>query len=284
MDKVKRQRRKFFSVPHIILYFVAIAWMLTTIMPLFSAVLSSFKSTEEMYRNALMLPSVWRFENYSIANELGNAFRSIKNSLTIALCTVVVEAIVGMMAAYSISRKSHIKFAKNSYMLFVIAVMVPIHSTLIPISSFATRLNMKNNLLFLVLVYVCFNLAQAIFLYTGFLNSIGREIDEAAIIDGCGNMRLLTRVLLPICKPIIATEAIFSFIYAYGELIFSLTLISEPEKYTVPRAMLSFWGEFQAQIGPQFAFIVISCIPSILIYALFHRQIQGGIMAGAVKG
>ena len=120
--------------------------------------------------------------------------------------------------------------------------MIPIHSTLIPISSMAARWNMKNNFVFLVLVYVCFNLAQGIFLFTGYLDSVSKEIDEAAIIDGCGDLGLLTRILIPICKPIIATEAIFSFIYAYGELIFSLTLISTPEKYTVSRALLSFWA------------------------------------------
>ena len=162
--------------------------------------------------------------------------------------------------------------------------MIPIHSTLIPISSMAARWNMKNNFVFLVLVYVCFNLAQGIFLFTGYLDSVSKEIDEAAIIDGCGDLGLLTRILIPICKPIIATEAIFSFIYAYGELIFSLTLISTPEKYTVSRALLSFWGEFVAQLGPQYAYILLSAIPTIIIYILFHKQIQSGVMAGSVKG
>ena len=192
--------------------------------------------------------------------------------------------IVAMMAAYAISRKRHVFFARHAYMLFVIGVMVPIHSTLIPISSMAADWGLKNNFAYLVLVYVCFNLAQGIFLFTGFLDSVSREIDEAAIIDGCSDFRLLRSILLPICKPIIATEAIFSFIYAYGELVFSLTLISDPAKYTVPRAMLSFWGEFSAQMGPQYAFIILSVIPVIIVYVLFHNQIQSGVMSGAVKG
>ena len=268
----------------LILYAIAGVWLLATIIPLLYVFISSFKTNDEMYRSALNLPIHWKIENYVVANELGHSFRSIGNSLLVALSTTVIEVIVAMMAAYAISRKRHIFFSRHAYMLFVVGVMVPIHSTLIPISSMAASWGLKNNFAYLVLVYVCFNLAQGIFLFTGFLDSVSREIDEAAIIDGCSDFRLLRSVLLPICKPIIATEAIFSFIYAYGELVFSLTLISDPAKYTVPRAMLSFWGEFSAQMGPQYAFIILSVIPVIIIYVLFHNQIQSGVMSGAVKG
>ena len=268
----------------IILYIIAVLWLLVTIMPLLYVFISSFKTNDEMYRSALNLPIEWKWENYLTANELGHAFRSIGNSLIVSTATTVIEVIVGMMAAYAISRKRHIFFARHAYMLFVVGVMVPIHSTLIPISSMAAELGVKNNFIYLVLVYVCFNLAQGIFLFTGFLDSVSREIDEAAIIDGCGDFRLLKSILLPICKPIIATEAIFSFIYAYGELVFSLTLISEPAKYTVPRAMMSFTTELSVQMGPQYAFIIVSIIPVVIIYVLFHRQIQSGVMSGAVKG
>lgn len=268
----------------IILYIIAVVWLLITLMPLIYALISSFKTNDEMYRSALQLPSAWKFENYKVANELGHSLRTIGNSLKVSFGTTILEVVVAMMAAYAISRKRHIFFARHAYMLFVIGVMIPIHSTLIPISSMAAKWNVKDNFIFLVLVYVCFNLAQGIFLFTGYLDSISREIDEAAIIDGCGDFTLLTRILIPICKPIIATEAIFSFIYAYGELIFSLTLISDPQKYTVSRALLSFWGEFVAQLGPQYAYIVLSAIPTILIYILFHKQIQSGVMEGSVKG
>lgn len=275
---MKAKHRKY------ILYVIAVIWLMITLMPMIYALISSFKTNDEMYRSALLLPEKWKLENYQIANELGHSLRTIGNSLKVSLTTTIVEVIIAMMAAYAISRKRQVFFARHAYMLFVIGVMIPIHSTLIPISSMAAKWNMKNNFLFLVLVYVCFNLAQGIFLFTGYLDSVSKEIDEAAIIDGAGDFTLLTRILLPICKPVIATEAIFSFIYAYGELIFSLTLISEPQKYTVSRALLSFWGEFVAQLGPQYAYIVLSAIPTIVIYVVFHKQIQSGVMIGAVKG
>lgn len=202
----------------VILYAIAIIWFLTTIIPLLYVFISSFKTNDEMYRSALNLPIHWKIENYVVANKIVHSIRSIGNSLIVALSTTVIEIIVAMMAAYAISRKRHIFFARHAYMLFVIGVMVPIHSTLIPISSMAADWGLKNNFVYLVLVYVCFNLAQGIFLFTGFLDSVSREIDEAAIIDGCNDFRLLRSILLPICKPIIATEAIFSFIYAYVDI------------------------------------------------------------------
>lgn len=97
-------------------------------------------------------------------------------------------------------------------------------------------------------------------------------------------MSLLTKILAPICKPIIATEAIFVFIYGYGELIFSLILLSKPEKYTVSRAMLNFTGEHSTDMGPQFAFIVMAIIPTLCIYLIFHEKVESGILSGAVKG
>ena len=98
----------------------------------------------------------------------------------------------------------------------MVGVMIPVHCTIVPISSIASSIGAKNSYWFLILVYTAFNLEQAVYLYIGFIQGIDRELDEAAIIDGCNDVFLLTKILAPICKPIIATEAIFVFIYGYG--------------------------------------------------------------------
>ena len=154
------------------------------------------------------------------------------------------------------SREKTTVFCKAAVSFFMVGVMIPVHCTIVPISSIASSLGAKDSYWFLVLVYIAFNLAQAVYLYIGFIQGIDRELDEAAIIDGCNDVSLLTKILMPICKPIIATEAIFVFIYGYGELIFSLILLSKPEKYTASRAMLNFTGEHSTDMEPQFAFIV----------------------------
>ena len=200
------------------------------------------------------MPEYWRMENYIKANEMANAFRSIGNTIFLALITAALVTVIGMMEAYILARK-RLFFVKQLYLFFMVGVMIPVHCTIVPISSIASSIGAKNSYWFLVLVYTAFNLAQAVYLYIGFIQGIDKELDEAAIIDGCNDVSLLTKILTPICKPIIATKAIFVFIYGYGELIFSLILLSKPEKYTASRAMLNFTGEHSTDMGPQFAFI-----------------------------
>lgn len=173
----------------------------------------------------------------------------------LALITTALVTVIGMMAAYILARK-RLFFVKQLYLFFMVGVMIPVHCTIVPISSIASSIGAKDSYWFLVLVYIAFKLAQAVYLYIGFIQGIDRELDEAAIIDGCNDVFLLTKILAPICKPIIATETIFVFIYGYGKLIFSLILLSKPEKYTVSRAMLNFTGEHSTDMEPQFAFIV----------------------------
>ncbi|MDO5423830.1 MAG: carbohydrate ABC transporter permease [Eubacteriales bacterium] len=267
-----------------ILYVVAFLWGAITILPLLITILSSFKNNDEIYLGMFQFPEVWRFENYKAAAEMADALVSMRNSLFLALATTVLVTVVGMLAAYALSRKNRLFFMKPLNIFFMIGVMVPVHCTIVPISNIASAVHAKDQYWFLLLVYTTFNLAQAIFLYSGYLNGIDRGLDEAAIIDGCSDMKLLTKILLPICKPIIATEAIFVFIYGYSELIFSLTLISKQNMYTVSRAMLSFAGNHSVEMGPQFAFVVMSMIPTVIIYLFFHEQVEAGMLSGAVKG
>lgn len=268
---------------HGIVYFLAFLWCVITILPLVITFISSFKNNNEIYLGLFHLPDIWRVSNYPNAVKTANALRAIGNSLFMAVATTIMVTIVGMMASYVLSRK-RLFFIKPLNIFFMIGVMVPVHCTLIPISNVASSLHAKDNYWFLLLVYTTFNLAQAIFLYTGFMNGIDRGLDEAAIIDGCGDIKLLTKVLTPICKPIIATEAIFVFIYGYSELIFSLTLISTDVKYTVSRAMLNFTGNHTIDLGAQFAFVIMAMVPTIVIYLLFHEKVEAGMLSGAVKG
>ena len=268
---------------HGIIYFAALIWGAITLLPLVVTVLSSFKNNTEIYNGTFTLPEVWRVENYARAADVANALVSIRNSLLLAVGTVILVSIIGMMSAYILSRK-RLFFIKPISILFMLGIMIPIHCTIIPISSMATQFNTKNSYFFLLLIYVTFNLAQAIFIYNGFLNGVDRELDEAAIIDGCSDVSLLLRILVPVCKPALATQAIFVFVYAYGELIFSLTLISDYAKFTVARSLLAFTGEHATTLGPQFAFMVMAMIPTVILYLVFHEQVESGMLSGAVKG
>ena len=133
------------------------------------------------------------------------------------------------MAAYILARKNF-KILSVIKVLFLFGVMVPIHCTIIPINNLATALNAKNQYYFLLFVYSAFQLAQAVFLFTGYLQGVSRDLDEAAIIDGANDWILLFKILIPISKPIMSTVAVLSFVYCYGELMFSMTLLTDVKK------------------------------------------------------
>lgn len=266
-----------------IIYIFAVFWGMITIFPLLITFLSSVKDNQGINLGMFKLPEQWLWSNYTAAFESAHIGRAVMNSVFLGIASTIVVTVIGMLAAYIISRKSF-RLKGTVYALFMVGVMVPVHCTIIPVSSLATEVGGKNSFLFLTLIYVAFNLAQAIFLYTGYLNGVDRELDEAAIIDGCDDIQLLFRVLFPVSIPIISTEAILVFIYGYGELIFSMLLLSDENKYTVSRAMLAFSGGYQQQLGPIFACIIVAVLPMIILYILFHEKVQAGMMAGAVKG
>jgi raffinose/stachyose/melibiose transport system permease protein len=134
-----------------------------------------------------------------------------------------------------------------------------------------------------MLIYVAFQLPLSVFIITGYMKGISRELDEAAEMDGCSPPRLFFRIILPISKPAIATSAIISFLFFYNELIFAVVFLSEKVKFTISLGMLQFVGYRTVQMGPIFASIVVSIIPMITIYLLFQNQVQHGMVAGAVK-
>ena len=266
-----------------ILYLVAIFLAAATFLPLIITLLSSFKTNEDLLLGMFSLPETWKFSNYPDAIRTADAIRSIGNSLFVAIATLILTVVVALPAAYVLARKPY-TYLKGIYFLFMAGVMVPVHTTLVSISKISSTLGARNSYAVLIIIYVAFNLSQAIFLFTGYIRGLSRELDGAAKIDGCGDLRLLVSILVPICKPILATEAILVFIYGYSELIFSLILISDSTKYTVSRAMLNFTSNFTTSYGPQFAFVIMSMIPMLIIYLVLHEKVESGILAGAVKG
>ena len=267
----------------LLLYLIGFGLVALFMFPLIITLLSSFKSNADILLGMFTLPKEWQFENYAEAVKIADALHSITNSLIVALMTLTLTVVFAFPAAYILARKNY-TFIRPIYFLFMAGVMVPVHCTLTSISEMASAFRTKNSYLFLVLLYVAFNISQAIFLFTGYIRGIDRGLDEAARIDGASDWKIIWNIIFPICKPIVATEAILVFIYGYGELIFSLVLLTDQQKYTISRAMLNFTSNFTTSYGPQFAFVIMSMIPMVVIYILLHRQVQEGMLSGAIKG
>lgn len=281
MQNIKRRGK--IKSTHLAMYIFAIFWSVMTLFPLLTTLMSSFKSNPEIFSNMLALPKEWLVQNYVDAVGGANILNAVKNSLILALGTSVVVIIITLLASYIFSRKTY-KFVKPVYLLFLTGLMLPEYSAIIPISKISASVGATDSYPFLILIYAAFQLPQAIFLTTGYMNGISRELDEAATIDGCGMLGTLFRVITPVSTPIISTVAILVFIYGYKELVFSITLINDKLKFPVSRALMFFTGERITRMGPVFASIIIAVIPMVILYLIFHEKVQSGMVAGAVKG
>lgn len=267
----------------VVTYAFAILWALATIIPLLTTILSSFKSNSDIYGGSLLLPTEWLFGNYYDAVVDAGILRSVLNSLILGLGTTLVVLIVALLASYILARQKFF-FIKPLYLFFLTGLMLPVHATIIPISKIAASLKAIDSFPFIILVYVAFQLPQAIFLMTGYISGVSRELDEAATIDGCNLPGTLFRIITPVSTPIISTVAILSFIYGYSELVFSIILLNDKTKFPVSRGLMFFTGERVTRMGPVFASIIIAVLPMVVLYILFHEKVQKGMVAGSVKG
>lgn len=250
--------------------------------PMLFTVLSSFKENNEIFGSPFRLPEVFRFENYQIAWQEAHMSQYFFNSLLISLATVAVVIVVASMAAYVLSR---FEFKVNRFLstFFLLGMMVPMHTILVPVAYLVGRLGLKNNLLALVLIYVAFALPFSILVLTRFMKGINQSLEEAAIIDGASYFQVYAKVIMPLSVPAISTVSIFNFLGAWNNILFPLLFINNDKLKPISLGLLNFNGERGSEYGPLMAAIVITVMVPLGIYLLFQEKVEGGLAAGAVK-
>jgi multiple sugar transport system permease protein len=205
------------------------------------------------------------------------------NSVLVSVATVVGVLLLGSMMAYAFARFDFP--GKRPIFLGLIAtLMVPGMMLIIPQYLVAKDLHVLDSRMGLVLFYVAGQLAFTTFLLRGFIVTIPRDLDEAMLIDGAGPFRIFFQLILPLCRPALATAGIFSLLGAWDEFVWAVTVIDSPEKRTLPIAIALFQGQHTTSWGLVFAASVIAVLPVIIVFAIFQRQFVAGVQAGALKG
>ncbi len=264
---------------HTLLFGVA----LIQLYPLIWMILFSLKdNTENFYTNIMGLPQIWRWENYINAFS-GDLSMYFLNSVFYTAATIIVSGILSAMAAYAITRMKW-KFNNFTLALFLLGIMVPIHAALLPLYIVLDKIGIMDSYWALLIPYIAFAIPMNIFILTGFLRSIPRELEEAAFIDGCGIYMMFFRIILPIIKPALATISIFTFLGTWNELMFANTFVNSSQYRTLTVGIMSFAGQYSTDWGLIGAGMVIATLPTILIYFLLSKQVQDSLTAGAVKG
>lgn len=251
-------------------------------MPMIFTLLSSVKTKTEIFAKPFDLPAVFQWGNYTEAWQAANMSRYFINSIIQAGATVIVLAIVSSMAAYVLSR---FQFKGNKFLMlfFMLGMMVPMHTVLVPVSYIIGTLNLKNNIPALVLIYVAFSLPFSIMVMSNFMRGVNHSLEEAALIDGATYFQIYRKVMLPLCVPAISTISIFNFLSAWNNILFPLLFINDKNLKPIALGLLNFNGERGSDYGPLMAAIVITVAVPLVIYLLFQEKVEGGLAAGAVK-
>jgi ABC-type glycerol-3-phosphate transport system permease component len=245
--------------------------------------MTAFKTNREIFANPFGLPNSFSFENFTNAWTTANMSKYFWNSLIVSITTVALCIILGSTVSFVIAR---FKFRGNAflYALFVIGVTIPLQSLLLPIFFKMQNLGLRNTLLSLIIVYTALNIPKTVFILVGFMKTIPRELEEAAIMDGCSYWKIFYKIIMPICKPGLATVGILVFIAAWNEYVFATILISQDVARTLPLGLANFQTSYASNYALIAAGVLISVIPVIIVYIILQEQIIKGMTSGAVKG
>lgn len=271
------------KIKQLVIYFFLSIWLLITGYPLVFLVQNSFKIRMEFFRNPVWsLPETFTLQNYIDVMESGFYIYFI-NSIIVCFISVAIIIIVSALASYAIARIDF-KFNKLIYILFLAGMMIPIHSTLIPIYKITLSMGLYDKLSSLIGPYVAFSLPISVFILTGFINDIPYELEEAAIIDGASRFKIFQAIILPLIKPAIATVTIYNLTLLWNQFAYALVLTSSPSKRILTLGLFEFQGQHGINIPLTLTALFLSVLPLILLYLFLQEHIIKGMTAGALKG
>mgnify|MGYP006275330739 CR=1 FL=1 len=252
--------------------------------PVYMALINSFKPDGAIMANILALPKTIGFANYVEAFERTNFLRSVFNTMVVVGTGLAGIVFFGAMAGYKLSR-TRTKLSALLFGLFVMSMLIPFHSVMITLTRVARVLHVQGSTVGLGLIYVGLGVPMAIFLYHGFVKSVPRELDEAALIDGCGEMRFFVTVVFPLMTPITLTVVILNTLWMWNDFLLPLLMITDSDHYTVLLSTNMLFGQYNNNDWSAIlATLVLAMLPVVSMYLLLQKYITKGIAEGALKG
>lgn len=284
MMKTKKPDKRKFKPGKIVLWTVLIIVAVIQIFPLIWLVDFSLASSTEMFTSGLLIiPEKIQWGNYAKAFVDGNFLLYLKNSILINVLAVILVVLVSIMAGFA-CRRMRWKLSMFVKTLLLMGMMIPIHATLLPNYKIYSMLGLTDTIWALLIPYVAFSLPQGLFLMTSFMESIPVELEEAAVMDGCGIYQIIFKIITPMLKSSIVTVSIMTFLNNWNEFMMASTYLSSPKWKTLPFSVLEFTGEYSSNYAVQFAVMALTAAPAVIVYIILNKQITKGVAMGAVKG
>jgi raffinose/stachyose/melibiose transport system permease protein len=261
----------------------ALLWLyaLAALAPLVIMALGSLRTEQSLADSPIGFPLHPAFENYAKAWSEGGFSRYFINSIVVTVSSVILGTGVAVLAAYPLARY---RFRGRGVLtaFFLAGLMLPIRLGVVPVFYLLNSIGLIDSRIGLICVYAASGIPFGIFVLTAFFRALPNELEEAARIDGAGELRIFAQIMVPLVRPALTTVALFQFIPLWNDFFFPLVLL-EDDKYTLPVGLTHFVAEFEAAHAQLYAGLVITTIPLVLLFLLATKQIVAGLTAGMTK-
>ncbi|MEE0421509.1 MAG: carbohydrate ABC transporter permease [Lachnospiraceae bacterium] len=282
MDEEKKIR----GMKNVFLCIAAVLLLCVLLFPVFWIVVTSLKTEQEIFRiPPTIIPEQLNLKSYAAQVETGdfNMFRSFGNSILISVGAMLIAVVLAVPASYGIAKY---RFKGRGFILlsFLVTQMLPVAVLLTPMFMLFKGMHVYNTPMAAILADATIGIPFSILILKNYFASIPKELEEAAYIDGCNRFSAFIRVLIPIAKPGVMVCAIFSFLYAWGDLAYGMTFIIDQQKRPITAGIFNFMGQYGTKWSYLTAFAVVTIIPVALIFIFMQKYIISGMTSGAVKG
>lgn len=277
--KSKLNRKE--NILNTIIEVVVVLISLLILVPLLIMIFGSFKNPTEAAQFNLKPPSEWHFDNYKYVFTTGKIARSFLNSVIVTAGTVLVCISTAAFAGFVIARRRD-KLTKRFQALFMFGLVAPMQM----ITTFALLkvTGILGSYFAVIMVMAAGQIPWAVFMVINFVSTIPKELDQAALIDGAGPIRMFTSVIMPVIKPILATTIVMVAMNAWNDFMIPLYFFSSSERWTLPLTVYNFFGQYFSNWNYVFANLVITALPITILYLYAQKHIVAGLTTGAVKG
>jgi raffinose/stachyose/melibiose transport system permease protein len=260
-----------------------IMWILSLVIliPLILIAVNAFKTPAETNVLSLSLPEQWQFSNFTNIFGGSSLVRPFFNSMVITAASMTCSVFLGTIAGYVLSRNKD-ALNKKLYAFFIVGMIVPVQ--IIALVQVLQQIHLLDNYFGLIMVYTAMFIPQTVFMVSGFMSTVPKDMDEAAIVDGTTPWQLFIKIMLPLLKPVLVTLFITQFVYVWNDFQMPLYLIKSSENWTIVLGIFNYMGQFSSEWNMVCAYILVCTLPVIIVYLIGQKYIIDGMVAGAVKG
>jgi raffinose/stachyose/melibiose transport system permease protein len=267
-----------FLIPELLLLIYAVI----VLFPLVLIIGNAFRTNHEIYTLPFSLPRIWKLDNIAKVLNSPGFLRYYLNSAKVTAMTVVLVLAAGSLAANALARYTF-KCSGLIYTFFILGLILPSRLSIIPLFVLIRDIGLMNTHLALILTYTAAGLPFAIFVLTSYFGILAKDLEDAARIDGCNDLQVFLKILLPASTPALGTVTIFNSVSTWNDFFTALILISSPTKMTLQYGLLHFQAEHYSDWSMIFAGVVLTMLPMIVLYLIMSKQFIAGLTSGALK-